>query len=271
MKRRNNKTWRSFEEAREYLHGLGLKGLLQWMAWTSSSERPEDIPKAPWITYRGHGWINLGDWLGTGYLRPRDRTFLPFIEARNFVHSLRLKSYIEWIAFTKSPAFPDNIPAYPRHYYMGKGWKGFLDWLGTRRIVKKRRYRPFKKARFYVRNLGLRNHAEWKTWATSGKRPADIPAVPWVAYKEKGWVSLGDWLGNGNIAYKKLVFRPFEEARTFVRSLGLKSFYEWEAWRKSPNRPTDVPAAPHRKYKDAGWAGWRDWLGTGKSGKAGKK
>jgi len=38
------------------------------------------------------------------------------------------------------------------------------------------RWRSFEEAREYVRGLGLKNHAEWREWAKSGERPADIPA-----------------------------------------------------------------------------------------------
>ena len=62
-------------------------------------------------------------------------------------------------------------------------------------------------------------------------------------------------MGNG--------WRPFDEARAFVRPLGLKSEKEWRAFSQSENRPADIPSQPGRTYADAGWAGWSDWLGSG--------
>src|SRR5262249_30654704 len=66
----------------------------------------------------------------------------------------------------------------------------------------------------------------------------------------------GDWLGTG-------IYRSFEEARAFARSLGLKSGVEWRAYAKSGQKPDDIPASPNKTYAEVGWASWGDWLGTG--------
>ena len=59
----------------------------------------------------------------------------------------------------------------------------------------------------------------------------------------------------------KKVWRPFEEAREFARSLKLKNYSEWEEYRKSGERPNDIPANPDIIYKNDGWKDWVDWLG----------
>jgi hypothetical protein len=60
-------------------------------------------------------------------------------------------------------------------------------------------------------------------------------------------------------------WRPFEEARAFVRNLGLRRQRDWYAYAKSKmpqvgTRPPDIPWNPQRTYKDKGWNDWRDWL-----------
>lgn len=65
----------------------------------------------------------------------------------------------------------------------------------------------------------------------------------------------------------KLSWLPFDEARDFVRSLGLKSQKEWNDYTKGlrkelPSRPLDLPTRPERVYLGQ-WAGIGDWLGTG--------
>jgi hypothetical protein len=57
-------------------------------------------------------------------------------------------------------------------------------------------------------------------------------------------------------------WRPFEEAREYARSLGLKNQKEWKAFSKSGDRPKDIPSAPDQVYKDSGWINWSDWLGN---------
>ncbi|MDA7628227.1 hypothetical protein N8843_06270, partial [Verrucomicrobia bacterium] len=61
----------------------------------------------------------------------------------------------------------------------------------------------------------------------------------------------------------KLSWRPFEEAKEFVRSLNLKNKNEWRAFCKSGKLPSDIPTNPNKIYKDKGWKGMGDWLGTG--------
>lgn len=56
--------------------------------------------------------------------------------------------------------------------------------------------------------------------------------------------------------------RPFDEARAFVRTLGLRNQAEWYAYAKSADRPADIPTNPHAAYKDE-FQGYGDWLGTG--------
>ena len=66
----------------------------------------------------------------------------------------------------------------------------------------------------------------------------------------------------------RLSWRPFEEAREFVRRLKLKTQTEWFAFCKGQmpqvgNLPSDIPYDPRQTYADKGWKGYGDWLGTG--------
>ncbi|MDP7663897.1 MAG: hypothetical protein QF451_11670, partial [Nitrospinota bacterium] len=118
----------------------------------------------------------------------------------------------------------------------------------------------------FARSLNLKKQDEWLAYTKSGNLPADIPAYPNQTYKDKGWISRGDWLGTGTVAnkLKSLEYFPFKKARTFARSLNLKNGVEWNAYTKSGELPADIPAYPNQTYKDNGWAGMGDWLGTGR-------
>jgi predicted helicase len=66
----------------------------------------------------------------------------------------------------------------------------------------------------------------------------------------------------------RLSWRPFEDARQFVRSLGLKRANQWFDYclGKLPNlpkKPIDIPRNARRTYREK-WLGFGDWLGTGK-------
>src|SRR5262245_52730996 len=94
--------------------------------------------------------------------------------------------------------------------------------------------------------------------------PRDIPTNPNQVYGDQ-WVSWPDWLD-----YEPVRWRPFEEARAFVRSLGLTSVKKWNVYRLSERMPADIPSNPNTTYKNDGWLGWGDWLGSGNKAKGGR-
>ena len=58
-------------------------------------------------------------------------------------------------------------------------------------------------------------------------------------------------------------FRPFAEAREFVRQLGLRNRDDWLNYCTSGKKPKDIPSYPYDVllYKKE-WKGWSDWLDT---------
>ena len=138
----------------------------------------------------------MGDWIGTGTVASRYRKYRPFKEARTFARSLGLKNRDEWSQLYRSSQLPDDIPAAPNQTYKDQGWVGYGDWLGTGTVAPRyRKYRPFKEARKFARNLGLKNTDEWREFCRSGQLPVDIPTGPDQAYKNHGWTGMRDWLG----------------------------------------------------------------------------
>ena len=117
-------------------------------------------------------------------------------------------------------------------------------------------WKSFTAARALARGLGLKSKAWWEVWRKSGQRPSNIPSSPDVIYRDDGWISWPDWLGSERVAWKS-----FTEGRALVRGLELKSEKGWRAWSKSGQRPSDIPAAPNKIYRDEGWISYPDWLG----------
>ncbi len=60
----------------------------------------------------------------------------------------------------------------------------------------------------------------------------------------------------------KLSWMPFEEAREFVRELGIKTTFDWAMYAKSNRKPIDIPAGPANVYKKQ-WLGFGNFLGNG--------
>jgi hypothetical protein len=102
------------------------------------------------------------------------------------------------------------------------------------------KFRPFAEAKEYVHKLGLKSQTQWKKYCDSGQKPPDIPSAPIRVYKNE-WKGMSDWLGIDFIAPNYRQYRPFKEARAFVRGLKLKGNTEWENYAKSGNKPPDIP------------------------------
>jgi len=257
-------SWMPFEEARDFIRSLKLKGNNDWRKYSKSRAKPGDLPTHPDRTYKNKGWFGWGDWLGTGTIATFNRKYRRFEEAREFVRSLKIKGDYEWREYCKSENLPADIPSNPNNTYSNKGWKGIGDWLGTGTIATKdREYKQFKAARDFVHELFLKNQNEWREYCKSGNKPDDIPFAPHHTYKNKGWKGFGDWLGTGNIATQDRQYKSFNEARDFVRKLGIKNNIEWLEYCKSGKKPYDIPFTPHYIYKNSEWNGVGDWLGTG--------
>ena len=127
--------------------------------------------------------------------------------------------------------------------------------------MKKQTWRNFKEAREFVHTLKLNSMDEYRKYCKSGNKPKDIPTGPNMAYK-KEWISFGDWLGNGVVAYKYKTWKTFEDAKHFAILLKLQSFEEWKKYCKSGNKPDDIPDIPSNIYKNKGWISWPDFLGN---------
>jgi hypothetical protein len=239
---------------------LGLESVKEWWAFSKNKPRPSDIPAAPHKTYRDDGWISWNDWLGNGKERVLAKDMLPFTEGRAVVRGLELKGQKEWWAWSKSGQRPSDIPGCPHQTYRNDGWISYPDWLGSEGVA----WKSFTEGRAYVRGLELKNQKGWRAWYKSGHRPSDIPASPERTYRDDGWVSWPDWLGNG----KQYDMLPFAVGRAYARKLKLRSKKEWEAWRKSGQRPSSIPGNPHKTYRNDGWISWPDWLGYGSAGGA---
>jgi superfamily II DNA or RNA helicase len=256
--------YKSFEDARDFVHKLKLKSTEEWWSYCKSGHKPEDIPAAPERIYKQDGWKGMGDWIGTGSISNRLREYKSFEDARDFVHKLKVKSQKEWSEYCKSGHKPEDIPASPESTYKQDGWRGMGDWIGTGSIAPfLREYRPFEEAKDFVHKLKLKNQKEWNDYCKSGQKPEDIPANPNQTYKQNGWKTMGDWIGSGNVASYLREYKSFEDARDFVHKLKLKSTEEWWSYCKSGHKPEDIPTSPESTYKQVGWKGMGDWLGTG--------
>jgi hypothetical protein len=212
-----------FSVARNFVRSLNIDNISEWTLYcngefSAKGIKPAHVPSKPNSVYK-EKWISWLDWFGNGIVKYKERTYEPFIDARSFVHSLRLENLDQWYQYCRGKliaagGLPKTIPFFPHEIYRGHGWCGWRDWLGTRNIAPfKREFLPFDKARIFARKLELKNIEEWKKFTKGelprkGELPLTIPADPRRKYK-KYWKGYGDWLGTGTIATREKQFLPF--------------------------------------------------------------
>lgn len=253
------RAWRPYAEAKAFVHHLGLKSQKEWRNYCCSGQRPADIPSSPNQVY-GEAFEGTAAWLGSETYSTRNRAFLPFVPARTFVRSLKLKNATEWRTYCKSTERPSFIPTHPQDIYREE-FQGLGDWLGSETISNRDRdYLPFRDARTFVHSLTIKSRKEWITYCTSGSKPHALPSHPDNVYQE--FTTWGDWLGTGRIATIHRSYRSYQDARAFVHVCGLKNWKEWRAYCKTEAKPADIPTNPARTYGSE-FQGLGDWLCTG--------
>lgn len=115
--------WRPYKEAKEYVRSLEFKNPHEYLKWTTSADRPWDIPTTPNREYKGKGWTNWTDFLGTK---------LTYDEAREAIKSMNLTSSYEYQK--RREELPRGVPKQPHKTFKDKGWKGWKHYLNIEKV-----------------------------------------------------------------------------------------------------------------------------------------
>jgi superfamily II DNA or RNA helicase len=126
-----NREFMEFEEAKKIIQATNIKNRNEFRDWFKSDQRPANFPSNPQTSYKDKGWKGYGDFLGTGNVSNRNKTFLEFEEAKKLVQAKGINTSREFFDWVKSDQRPANFPSNPDKYYKDKGWKGYGDFLGT--------------------------------------------------------------------------------------------------------------------------------------------
>ena len=130
------------------------------------------------------GFSGMADWLGKGGFRLSLRQ-----ESLRAVYSCDHKRNGKSIASREITPMISQRPRDASTRCIG-------DWLGTGRVDNREGvFRSFSEAREHARSLRIKGPGEWVNYSKSGRRPADIPSNPSLAYKDSGWAGFEDFLG----------------------------------------------------------------------------
>lgn len=183
---------------------------------------------------------------------------ITYNECKEYVKNLNIKSKSEWYKQT----IPEHIPRDPRVVFLNKGWISWGDFLGTDRIQdnkKAEKYLSYDKAKKWI-GLNLKSVDTSIKYKNLKNLPDFLPHRPERYFKNKGWISWGDYLSTNRIAnqYKKNIFLSYEKCSEFAKNNNIKTIKEW----KDFDLPFNIPKDPRLSYKNKGWVDWGTFLGT---------
>lgn len=126
----------------------------------------------------------------------------------------------------------------------------------------------YKKLKKYVRqnypHIDSKN--KWsKEFHNNINRLDFIPGNPDVVYKQRGWISWGDFLGTNRIQSNTIaaqLYLNYEDAKKYLKNLDIHSSNEYKDLKRSGILSDKIPLRANRYYQDKGWVSWSDFLGN---------
>ena len=255
--------FRKYEDAKKYVQQKKIYYLKDFRKLKIQNKIPKDIPYNPNQVYIDK-WVDWGNFLGTGRVHNKNKKFISYKEVKKLVRSHNIKISADYYSFYKSYENKHLIPAIPNRSYKNKGWKNWIDFLGTNRGVSSE-YLNYTDARKIAKKLKCKSLSEYIIIGKKNKLPYGLPKYPGKRVYGKDWVSLGDFLGTGRIAdqYKKDIFVKFNEAKKTIKKFKLNRYVDFLNLIQFKKKPNTIPSSPQTYYIKQ-WKGWPDFLGKKK-------
>lgn len=117
-------------------------------------------------------------------------------------------------------------------------------------------YMKFDDARAFVRALKLQSGREWIRYCKSDSRHMNIPTVPSVTYKTKGWISIYDWLGT-------VRYTSYKKEKKITIQFGISGKEDWNLKYKQLEEffvKHRIPQNLEMIYRTSGWVSWERFL-----------
>ena len=110
-----------------------------------------------------------------------------------------------------------------------------------------------------IKNIGIiTSKKEWKYLVSNKKIPYFIPNRPERFYKNRGWISLGDFLSNGIIANQLKKIVSYSDAKIMINNLNITTLKEYKE--KQKLYVNILPAHPHLTYKNKGYTSYEEFF-----------
>jgi len=221
----------TYIEAKNATKKLNIKSFIDYRKHYKEDPKLSSRPDG---TYKSNGWIDWNDYFGTTDIS----NYSSYEKAKNAARKLNLKSYSD---YRKRYIEDPKLPSKPERTYI-KEWKNFNEFLG---VKKNSLYPTLEEAKQAVLKLYIKSDSEYRKRRHEDPR---LPATPSRYYKDKGWISILDFLSKP-LSPKYLLYK---EAKKAVKILSIKTRKEYsKRYKEDPK----LPSNPEELYKDD----WRDF------------
>lgn len=115
-------------------------------------------------------------------------------------------------------------------------------------------------ARKVCPRLGIDSMRKWRAAVAKGDLDRRAPAFPYHKYRDCGWISASEFLGDMCSVWDRRTGFSYRECCQYVASLGITSNKQWRALWKNGQLDPRAPCIPSTAYHDE-WKGWREFFG----------
>ncbi len=235
------KKYQNIEDAKKAIKTLNINNLSDYKLNYNQDKR---LPSKPHIFYLNNGWIDYYDFFGL----PKNEKYKTLLKAKLAVKKLNIKSERQYKKrFKEDPKLPQD----PSKYYKNKGWIDYYEFFEK---PTQNFYKNYEEAKKAVEKLSINSREEYKK---RYKQDPSLPSAPDKYYKNNGWKSFSEFVGNP----KNIIYFSYEEAREVVSRLGIKSRDEYVNQKKF-KKESKLPSQPDKYYKGRGWINWNHFIRT---------
>ena len=220
MGKKIEKKYRNFFEARSYVRNLELKNLQQWKKFSRTKFLPDDIPHNPDEVYTE--WINYYDWLGI-----KEKEIIEENLSISKAQQLGTKTRSSYQLLTDGIIKDRNGNTI-----------AIIEIKNNKPLFDKKRI--FEQLKKYARSLNLENKRKWQKHFKENINIIGLGfSNPNLSFKDKGWKSWGDFLGNYNLERKSRdpqKYLTYEESSKHIQALNIKNNEKMEKLNELLNR-----------------------------------
>lgn len=192
--------------------------------------------------------------------------YYSYNESKEYLKSFNIRSSFQFYRMVKHGSFIDKINKRPYEFFTRKKRNSWISWSDFLSFEGSEKYLKFEEARDYISHLHIKSHKEWINWCKINDiKSMKIPSNPQIIYKNIGWISMSDWLGNKSYKNSRNIkYISYDECKYYIKS-NFPEIKNKECWIKfnKERLPLNIPKRPDYFYKKTNdWMGWDLFLGS---------